>query len=890
MIKITYYFISLGIMEEVHPFTAARREDLTGNEDAIGRSRFLLPHMPESKLWFNYEKEIIKSLVGFELPRVGASSKRDSEIMMHFLNKVREGGGELPGLDIDIARFMYKGRSLLDFLIEQCKTSTDDWKIPSLHYLENEVDVFTGIDRNSLSSLCHMELIMSITTSDKEIDEMTKWVKHKLTLGQKNFPVSFISFQNFDIMISIADYNKMQDAFKKGEKTFTCKAANLGNRKIPRTSVPARVEIGDGYKWSLSLRLPIYQNVDKDGNKIFTFMHEKISDKWISFFSTLPPIVGVDMYESKGRVELFVSDLCCIKIGLPDCFDLTVLALILGWDTAKTDLFTLNLVTTGTLINQIVQFCDNNFALSWKKLGATAKVYIVGNIKAIHFIFTILMSILLRNVWPDPDILCEALELEQDDSFSWFSWLVIQCFKDTQITKPEHWDRTSRKNLIGNVLDGYTGQTSDLAVKFAKIIQPFIHITSGGPRYLQYVRSRFFFQFKVLQDLDHDLRHPLIQCKIDRKINPKWVNDLTFNRGVNIKQNFKPCDSPGLNCHPDLADVMFSPIKNGKICLTTEHFRSQGDVLKHPSPSLVLEWCRLDLSNIDIMMTDMASKGAKSQLIEYFMLRTSLYQRLQNMHLFVLKEDAVKVPIIYNEMSMKVSRVFNQETATIQRAQMKIDKCKIRKELILSKAEQGAVNPVAESGVSQRIYSMVNGDDDVRNTKIKERKRKKIQKLVEKGVYDPQFKIKKKLNRMLSGAEDPHDLRDKLNDANRESFYQGQGSETEHQYRVQTEQAHESYSEPPNVDLMKELIWITKNLIMTNILQLMISTELYLRRLMIATQIPITQTLKVLQLMSTEHNLRRFLITTQIQGIIVVQVLVGILMRNGDTFKRREEL
>ena len=290
------------------------------------------------------------------------------------------------------------------------------------------------------------------------------------------------------------------------------------------------------------------------------------------------------------------------------------------------------------------------------------------------------------------------------------------------------------------------------------------------------------------------------------------------------------------------------------------------------------------------MMTDMASKGAKSQLIEYFMLRTSLYQRLQNMHLFVLKEDAVKVPIIYNEMSMKVSRVFNQETDTIQRAQMKIDKCKIRKELILSKAEQGAVNPVAESGVSQRIYSIVKGDDDVRDTKIKERKRKKIQKLVEKGVYDPQFKIKKKLNRMLSGAQEPHDLRDKLNDANRKSFYQGKGSETDGQYRVQTEQAHESYSEPPNVDLMKELIWITKKLIMTNILQLMISTELYLRRLMIATQIPINQMLKVLQLMSTEHNLRRFLITTQIQGIIVVQVLVVILIRNGDTFKKREEL
>ena len=53
---------------------------------------------------------------------------------------------------------------------------------------------------------------------------------------------------------------------------------------------------------------------------------------------------------------------------------------------------------------------------------------------------------------------------------------------------------------------------------------------------------------------------------------------------------------------------------------------------------------------------------------------------------------------------------------------------------------------------------------------------------------------------MLSGAQEPHDLRDKLNDANRKSFYQGKGSETDDHYRVQTEQAYESYSEPPNVD------------------------------------------------------------------------------------------
>ena len=84
---------------------------------------------------------------------------------------------------------------------------------------------------------------------------------------------------------------------------------------------------------------------------------------------------------------------------------------------------------------------------------------------------------------------------------------------------------------------------------------------------------------------------------------------------------------------------------------------------------------------------------------------------------------------------------------------------------------------------------------------------------------------------MLSGPQDPHDLRDKLNDANRESFYQGQGSETEHQYRVHAEQAYESYSEPSNFDFDETIDLDHKKPYYDKISAI----ELCLRRLMIAS-------------------------------------------------------
>ena len=105
---------------------------------------------------------------------------------------------------------------------------------------------------------------------------------------------------------------------------------------------------------------------------------------------------------------------------------------------------------------------------------------------------------------------------------------------------------------------------------------------------------------------------------------------------------------------------------------------------------------------------------------------------------------------------------------------------------------QTEANPTA---VSQRIYSMVKGDESVRNNKVKNRKLRKIKKLVDKGVYDPQYKVKKRLNRILDQPQKPCDLRDKLNDGNRESSYQEEGSETFEQYRIQSEQACDSYSD-----------------------------------------------------------------------------------------------
>ena len=262
--------------------------------------------------------------------------------------------------------------------------------------------------------------------------------------------------------------------------------------------VPVKIIIGNGTSWAAVV------SVDLGTAGRPWIQPIQIQKSIIEFLQNLPVCVGVGVKQDVRLIEQFYGTL----VGYPlkiKFMELGVLAHIAGWQMRGFSLSSLSVQVTGTILNRCVDAGDEKWGQKWEYIARSMKVFALGNLKAGHAAMVVLMGVIIRDIFPDPDVLCKQLRLFQVECCRWICELLLGSCENKEINLSLSRGATTREELIRAIRVRVSPtELSDRVphdiLFWVKLLGSWPAITKGGPRYLLHCRVHFIQQMDVIKD------------------------------------------------------------------------------------------------------------------------------------------------------------------------------------------------------------------------------------------------------------------------------------------------------------------------------------------------------------------------------------------------------
>ena len=108
------------------------------------------------------------------------------------------------------------------------------------------------------------------------------------------------------------------------------------------------------------------------------------------------------------------------SIELNGFLDLSGLAAAAGFKLRARNMTAMGVQVLRTVFNKNFSTGDDLWGLPWVELPPSLQVYGIGDIRFGFICYTVLVGIMLRDLFPDPEIVCKNLGTEQRGAVSWF--------------------------------------------------------------------------------------------------------------------------------------------------------------------------------------------------------------------------------------------------------------------------------------------------------------------------------------------------------------------------------------------------------------------------------------------------------------------------------------
>ena len=89
--------------------------------------------------------------------------------------------------------------------------------------------------------------------------------------------------------------------------------------------------------------------------------------------------------------------------------DRSALTLIAGYQMNARGMSPMGVQVLGAILNKCVSTADNMWGYHWSDIPNSLQVYGLDDLKVGHLTFIMLTGILVRDLFPDPDIVCQFL-------------------------------------------------------------------------------------------------------------------------------------------------------------------------------------------------------------------------------------------------------------------------------------------------------------------------------------------------------------------------------------------------------------------------------------------------------------------------------------------------
>ena len=537
---------------------------------------------------------------------------------------------------------------------------------------------------------------------------------------------------------------------KRGKVNGVCVKFSSSNKK--KISVPARLVIGNVQTGLIDIKFPWYSPASSEKQSTseeLCFKFVKIPQQVQEFLLGLPTLYAVDAHNQATDLQKFLSDLFEFDLNLK-VFDLADLALVAGARMDVTNLFSLSILTRGIPFPPYLDNLDQNWKKPDGQLPIAVRYYLINKFDILQKAYEGLFGSLIRNLFPDPDLVLDVTEMTQKSFTTWFVELV-----STAISNPVHCGEPCMSRTRSDMISAINPE-DPLLDCVAKLIQDIPTVIHGGERYLHHGRYCFWRQYKILKEI----RLPSFHGQLPNQ-GKDWD---VVRRTVNFGRYYPNDDSgmgtqkTGLTSSPQFTGSEYCMELSKEFLLKPTHQHGR------PIVPAIQEWGRLNFQAIPRMFKILQTMTLE-EYSQFWIMNVSLYDSLRSIY-FRMTGTKLGVNdldyLLFKRNSNANKHHINLEAKLIERQggastdpqlEVMVDDQRRRVGLLRHQvtAERGE-----RSGAHQRALDIVPGSNNACNRKWDaKRKARKVRRLAKKpGVITETERKRQKAIKVIKRRSD----------------------------------------------------------------------------------------------------------------------------------------
>ena len=580
------------------------------------------------------KSEIMKNYCGYK-PVMGRGS--DAQCMNKYLEKVVQDGIQVPQ-HININEFLPAGAPLLDFLastIERAET----WKYPP----QEEIKFYQkarSLSYNLLEDVIVKEIIVGETT-DEEIRSIGTWMWKQWEKDQRMNPTQIISLDNEEIQSTLYDVYRLAGKIECESPRVATKIEEKEQRPgLPEDrpcQLPTKIMFGNGLSYCVIISI----NLERNSRGEYLIQRLRVQDEVVKLLESLPVCTGLGIRGDVTDIEFYYSILYGRTVSLQGYVDLAALAVMSGYNLMSKSMTPMAMQVIGTTMNKCCSTGDGKWAFGWFELPESLCVYGIGDILFGHVCYSILSTILVRDVFPDPEITCKFFGVpDQWFAMAWILELVAWSLDGIEIHNVDFEKARTREEMILSLRYRYSSESSLMDVSpskvkiWCKLLGGWPSITSGGCRFLLQAREKFLDQALTLKKSKFKWKLKVTM----KEISPSFISYARFGLSpIVISQCkftdpapfhfglFRPrsCSVPPLLMNPE----KIKPATIGKLV------KVQPRLMK----SVIFEWARMNPYRIQKIF----DRLVRDELFRKYVRGT--YQGLRMIYRRIHNKEAVRI-------------------------------------------------------------------------------------------------------------------------------------------------------------------------------------------------------------------------------------------------------
>ena len=721
-----------------------RRTEIAGNTSGMRLSTMLFPE--------NEDRLSAKFHEGYQTEMVRAAAQRPHELESDEKEQMKYcatiGSSQIPlprKVSKQVKELLPHGFTLLDHLRADIETS-QSWIVPEAEVFQS-LSTDQYVTKSLQQSIETREIILSKSTDRVEANNFIKWVAEKQSGNFDKHKSNLCAFNTWDILIPKAQYSKL---LNHKEDSVTVQA--IDSDETTHDSMEpftARFTIGDGCTWVASYIFDI--DADKQSKPDhFQFNLAPLPSHIIRVLEKMPTCAGINAQAQRDRIRYQLRHVYKTAVRLPATVEINALGALVGYNVPQDDLFTWNLVTTGTILNTLSIGGDNGWSTNWDILSPWFKVLATAELRATHTVLSVLQAILMRNFFPDPVSISAALAVPPREAYEYLLYVITESLKEVKVSRYQQTSQRLDRYQLAKSLYQTEDNREDIKLLIG-MIPDWPNITSGGARHIHAVTQKAVNQYMHIKNLAY--AHTSVGADLSRDITDMIFEEITFGR-EGSGSLFAPAYYQRLCCDPEFQDDIFVIADpGGNYWLDNNTLRKQTQEHNRTIKFGILEYARLTPAWIPGILKALNEINPNDRNYSYITSKRAMVEMIRNMYYCLYGQVPVTVPFMQRRIKAINKGILEREECARANDQRKLRHTKdervrsILEEKIanrnaridIMKAEELSLSlpttAIIETRRENRAFSAVPGDNYKRNQKIRARAQRRKQERIANGTY-----------------------------------------------------------------------------------------------------------------------------------------------------------